>query len=158
MLATTSVNTGATNAATLALATGATNQQNVNIFGNTVTVPTTTTSLATYLAANGGSLTAAQSAAQTAAEAADDAAHDAAASISGATGLGLVASGPRFAVDTPVTTTGTAFLVQTTASGAPITVTAPITINDVIASSGSLVSSGSLGASRGGEHCRSTPM
>ena len=116
--------TGATNAATLASGTGASNQTGVNVYGNALTVPTSATllSAAPQTAADARTVNAA---ALTAAEGGNAAA---AAAVNNATGLGLIATGVSFTIDQAMTTSGT-FLVQTTTSGAPITVASPTEID-----------------------------
>jgi filamentous hemagglutinin family protein len=111
-----------TNAATLTVATGGANQANVNLYGNAITVPTSATSLASL-----GGVSGAFGMAKSAALQADGNIAGAIAAIDNAAGVGLVSSGAGFAVDTPVST-GNTFFVQTTAAGAPITVSKSITV------------------------------
>jgi filamentous hemagglutinin family protein len=109
--------TGSTNAATLATATGASNQSSDNIYGNAVTVPTTAATLSA--APTLGS-------AQNSAESADGGNTAVSNIIEAITGIGLISSASSFTINQAVTTSST-FVVQTP-SGAPITVAAPITI------------------------------
>ena len=126
---TANVATGATNAATLATATGALDQTGVNLYGAAVTVPTSALLLSTAPTL---------AAARTSALAADGGDSAAVAAINAATGLGLNASGAGFTVDQTVATSSTLFIG--TGSGAPLTVADAITITG----------SGSLGLVSGG--------
>ncbi|WP_375454856.1 GLUG motif-containing protein, partial [uncultured Methylobacterium sp.] len=106
-------------AATLAASTytaGTPAQGGVNLYGGALTVPTTATTLSTA-----PTLVQAQASANAAASPTTRTL------IGGLTGRGLIATGSGFTIDQAVSTGGT-FLVQTTASGAPLTVAQPITI------------------------------
>ena len=128
LLASTPANTatGATNGATLTSATGVAGQQGgVNLFGNTLTIPTTSLTLS-------GAPTLASA---TAAAGSDTAA---AAVVAATGGIGYLAQGASFTIDQAVTT-AKGFAV-TTLAGDPLTVAAPITIQ----------SGGALGLTSGG--------
>ena len=126
---TANVATGATNAATLATATGALDQTGVNLYGAAVTVPTSALLLSTAPTL---------AAAQTSALAADGGDSAAAAAINAATGRGLNASGASFTVDQTVSTGATLYIQ--TGAGEPLTVADAVTIN----------ATGSLGLVSGG--------
>ena len=106
---------GATNAATVTIATGASSLPNLNIYGNMLTSATSSLLL---------------SGAPTAADATTAAGGDpmALAAINGATGRLYLGAGASLSIDQAITTSS-ALSVRTVAASAPITVDAPITIN-----------------------------
>lgn len=110
--------TGTTNSARLGTATSAANQSGLDLYGNAVTVVTTSTTL---------SAAPTFSAAQASAIAAIGSDATATAVINAITGQGFIASGASFTIDQTVDTAGP-FYVQTTAASAPITVANSITI------------------------------
>jgi filamentous hemagglutinin family protein len=129
------VSTGATNAATLTTATGATVQSGVNIYGNTLTTSTTATLLSAASTANAATL-----ASLTAGNA------NAAAAVNGAAGQRLVASGASFTID-QLLPISDSFIVQTLGS-APLTVSSAVTLNG----------SGQLGLLAGGALAINAPV
>ena len=105
-------------AATLSPATGATTQPGLNVYAPALTVPTSATTLSTA-----PTLAQAQALALAAAGSNVVAQND----ITNAAGLGLLATGPSFTVDQPVTANTFGVLTE---PGAPLTVAAPIVITN----------------------------
>ncbi|HEY1941165.1 MAG TPA: GLUG motif-containing protein [Roseiarcus sp.] len=110
--------TGATDGATLVTSAGAAAQSGVNVYGKTLSVASSATTL---------SASPSLALVETDAVAAAGSDANAQAALGGATGRGILATGASFTIDQPITTANT-FLVQTSA-GAPLTVAQPITIS-----------------------------
>ncbi len=128
---------GATNAATLVTSAGAAAQSGVNVYGKTLSVATSATTLS---AAPSLALVETDAAAAAGSDA------NAQAALGGATGRGILATGASFTIDQPIATANT-FLVQTSPS-APLIVAQPITISGF----------GSLGLLSGGSLAVNAPI